>query len=536
MRRLLLALTSAAAASVVLSAADAPKLVVLMVVDQMRADYVERFRSDWSGGLRRLVDEGAWFTRAAYPYLNTVTCAGHATLGTGAYPHVHGIIGNTWFDRQRSAVIPCTEDAQASVVAYGRGGNGRFGPSALMVPTLAEQMRSKGAKVVTLALKARSAIMMAGHSGDAVTWVSESLEGWETSTKYTAAPVPQVSSYVTAHPMSADFGKIWNRLLPPTQYRDTDDGLGEDPAKGWSPLFPHVLKGLTTGTSADPVFYDQWQHSPFADGYVARMAAALTESFQLGKHSSPDFLGVSFSSPDLVGHSYGPRSQEVEDMYAHLDRSIGGLLEALDRLVGTGSYVVALSADHGVTEIPEQLKIAGRDGGRISSRALISVGNSTASRFLGLGDYLDRVNGNEVYFRPRMYDKVRAVPKALESIIADMSKQPGIKRVFTSDEIAHAGNAADPELRAAALSYVRGRSGDLVVSPKPGWMFTSAGTTHGSANPNDQRVPILLFGAGIKPGQYDNEASPADVAPTLAALIDMTLPKAEGRPLREALR
>src|SRR3954464_1249199 len=177
MRRLLTAAALASAVSVLLAAADgAPKLVVVIVIDQMRADYIERFHDDWSSGLRRLVDEGAWFTRAAYPYLTTVTCAGHATIGTGAYPHTHGIFANTWFDRERSAVIPCTDDQKARAVPYGKPGNSRTGPSALMVPTLADEMRAQGSHVVTLALKARSAMMLAGHGGDAVTWISESLD------------------------------------------------------------------------------------------------------------------------------------------------------------------------------------------------------------------------------------------------------------------------------------------------------------------------------------------------------------------------
>jgi predicted AlkP superfamily pyrophosphatase or phosphodiesterase len=535
MRRILTGAAIACAACVVLSAAEAaPKLVVIIVIDQMRADYIERFRDSWSSGLRRLVDEGAWFTRAAYPYLTTVTCAGHATISTGAYPHVHGIFANTWFDRERSAVIPCTDDPQARPVAYGREGNSRTGPGNLLIPSLADQMRKNGGHVVTLALKARSAMMLAGHAGDAVTWISESLDAWETSTVYAKAPVPEVKAFVAANPLEADFGKTWNRRLPPSQYRDADDGLGEDPTKGWSATFPHALKGESG--RPDTSYYDQWQHSPYADAYVGRMAGALVESMALGKHDGADFLGVSFSSPDLVGHAFGPRSQEIQDMYANLDQTIGRLLNDLDRLVGSGAYVVGLSADHGVTEIPEQLKKAGRDGGRISASAILNAGEARAEAAFGLGKYLSRLNGNDVYFEPGMYERVRQKPDMLKSIVATMSKQPGVARIFTSDEIARAAGATDPQLRAAALSYVPRRSGDLVISPKPGWMFTGVGTTHGSATSDDQRVPVVLYGQGIKPGRYDGPASPADVAPTLAQLTGTALPNAEGHALKEALR
>jgi predicted AlkP superfamily pyrophosphatase or phosphodiesterase len=535
MRRILAGAAVAAAASVLLSAAEAPpKLIVLIVVDQMRADYVERFKDNWSSGLRRLVDDGALFTRAAYPYLTTVTCAGHATIATGVYPHTHGIFANTWFERQRSVVIPCTDDQQVRAVPYGRAGNTRSGPGNLQVPTLADQMRGKGAHVVTLALKARSAIMMAGHGGDAVTWISESLDAWETSTAYATTPVPQVKAFVAANPLDADFGKSWTRRLAPSQYRDPDDGLGEDPTKGWTSSFPHVLKGGSA--KPDTNFYDQWQHSPFADAYVSRMAAALSESMQMGKHTGTDFLGVSFSSPDLVGHSFGPHSQEVQDMYSHLDQSIGGLLNQLDRLVGAGEYVLALSADHGVTDIPEQIKSAGRDGGRINASAILNAGEARAEKEFGVGKYLSRLNGNDVYFEPGMYDRVKRNPKALKAIVDAMSRQPGVAEIYTADELAAGLTAKDSKLRGAALSYVPRRSGDLVISPKPGWLFSGVGTTHGSANEDDQRVPVLLYGYGIKPGRYATAASPADVAPTLAEIAGVALPNAEGHALKEALR
>jgi predicted AlkP superfamily pyrophosphatase or phosphodiesterase len=295
-----------------------------------------------------------------------------------------------------------------------------------------------------------------------------------------------------------------------------------------------VLKG--EGSTPDTSFYDQWQHSPYADAYVARMAGSLVESMQLGKHAGTDFLGVSFSSPDLVGHAYGPHSQEVQDMYAHLDQSIGALLNQLDNLVGSDQYVVALSADHGVTDIPEQLRRGGRDGGRISASAVLNAGEERAEALMGREAYLARLNGHEIYFAPGQYERVRRRPNVLKEIMQAMTRQPGVARVFTSDELEKGASSSDAEVRAAALSYVPKRSGDLVVSPKPGWMFAGNGTTHGSATPDDQRVPILLYGSAFKPGRYDGPASPADIAPTLAALAGVNLPNADGHPLKDAVR
>jgi predicted AlkP superfamily pyrophosphatase or phosphodiesterase len=535
MRRTVIGTALLLALSTLLTAADAPpKLVVVLVVDQMRADYIERFRHSWSSGLRRLVDEGAWYDRAAYPYLNTVTCAGHATIGTGAFPHVHGVIANTWFDRERASVIPCTDDQRVRAVSYGRESRGRFGPEQLLVPTLADQIRGKGGHVVTLALKARSAIMLAGHGGDAVTWISESLDSWETSTAYSQIPVPQVKAFVAANPIDADFGKVWDRMLPPSEYEGQDDGLGEAPGKGWTRTFPHPLEGESG--RPDVLFFDQWQRSPYADAYVAKMAGALVESMQLGKHEVPDFLGVSFSSPDLVGHAFGPRSQEIQDMYARLDQSVGALLNDLDRLVGAGNYSLALSADHGVADIPEQSSKAGHDAGRISASAVLNAGEERAEAQMGRAVFLSRLNGNEVYFAPGQYRRASGRRGVLGDIVSAMSQQPGVAKVYLREELASGAQSSDQQLRAAALSYVADRSGDLVISPKPGWMFAGNGTTHGSATPDDQRVPVLLFGAGIKPGKYDGAATPADLAPTLATLVGVPLPNAEGHPLKGALR
>ena len=269
-----------------------------------------------------------------------------------------------------------------------------------MIRSLADEMRKSGSHVVTLSLKARSAIMLAGHGGDAVTWISDTLDGWETPRSTRRSSIAEVKAYVDAHPLDADYGKSWTRLLPADRYHDPDAGLGEDPSRGWTAAFPHVLKGDGTKTTPDISYLDQWQHSPFADAYIARMAAGLVESMGLGKHKGTDFLGVSFSSPDLVGHSFGSHSQEIEDMYAHLDQSVGGLLDALDRTVGRDEYVLAVSADHGVTDIPERLKAAGGDAGRIDAAAVLKTAQATVQATLGRGNYVSRLVGNEIYFEP----------------------------------------------------------------------------------------------------------------------------------------
>jgi predicted AlkP superfamily pyrophosphatase or phosphodiesterase len=522
---------------------DRPRLVVMIVVDQMRADFVDRFQDDWTAGLKRFVRDGAWFQRAAYPYLETVTCAGHATVATGAFPHKHGIFQNAWYDRDRHGNIACTtdEDGSARALRYddktaaARGtAVATLGDSAarLMLPTFADRMReAKAARVVSLSIKDRSAIMLAGHGGDAVTWLTNTLDSWQTSSAFAKKPVEAVHDFIKEHPIEADRGKEWTRLLPAGRYEGPDDGDAEAPPRGWNRTFPHVL----ASEGRDTEFYSQWERSPFADAYVGAFSAALAESFALGRRETTDVLAISFSSPDLVGHAFGPDSHEVRDMFAHLDRTMGRLFDRLDALVGADRYVVALTSDHGVTPLPEQLSKRRIDAGRIDGRALSGAIERAATDVLGPGTHIARMNNTDVYFAPGHYERLAVRARDVEHVMDAIRGVGGVANVFRREELADASVPGDALRRAAALSYVPNRSGDLVIAPKPGWIFAGNGTTHGSANPDDQRVPILLVGWGIKGGRYEQPATPADIAPTLAELCGISLADAEGRVLREAL-
>jgi hypothetical protein len=512
-----------------------PRLAVVLVVDQMRADYVDRFASDWTGGLKRLITDGAWFTNAAFPYLTTVTCPGHATIATGTFPRVHGVFQNAWYDRSSQRVEACTADASVTGFRYPEGTVDGASGARLLVPTLADQLRTTrpGARVATVALKARSAIMLAGHGGDAVTWLAESNTHWETSSAFSPAPVPVVRQFLDANSIAADFGRVWQPLLPRPRYEFVDEGVGEAPPRGWTAAFPHPLTG--NGISSDAQFLNQWTRSPFADAYVGRFAAALVDGLQLGADDTTDFLGVSFSTPDLVGHLFGPRSHEIQDVYARLDRTIGALLDHLDRRVGRDRYVVALASDHGVSRLPEDLRQEGLDAGRVNTTRLTEALERAAQALAGPGPHIARVNGNDVYLRPGAFAALRAKPGALDAFLETVEDQPGIARAFRGDRLVDAHTSGDPLVRAAALSYVPRRSGDIVYALKDGWIFAATGTTHATANPHDQRVPLVLMGPGIRRGRYSQPATPADVAPTLGALLRVTLDRAEGRPLHEAL-
>jgi hypothetical protein len=511
-----------------------PKLVVLIVVDQMRADYVDRFAKDWTAGLKRLVTEGALFENAAYPYLATVTCAGHATIATGTFPHRHGIIQNGWWDRERGASVTCTEDPRAKGVGYTVPVTTGDSAWRLQMPTLTDVLRTqRRARVVTIALKDRSAIMLAGHGGDAVTWFSESLDGWVSSSAFSEEPVPAVRAFLAANPLRADFGKIWTRLLPPSRYGYPDDQPNEEPPRGWTRTFPHVLNGVAG--SPDGTFVTQWERSPYANAYVVRFATSLVDAFSMGRGDAPDVLGLSFSTPDMIGHPFGPRSQEVQDIFAHLDRALGELFDHLDRSVGRGSWVAALSADHGVAPMPEQRVAGGEDAGRLTPTMMSAIVQERLRAPLGNAPALSATANNDMYFAPGVQDKLRASPRLLESAMDALRRTPGVARVFRPEDVRDAAAARDSLQRAAALSYFPGRSGDLIVALKPGWVFGASGTNHGNASPDEQRVPLIFFGAGVKPGRYKEPATPADLAPTLAAIAGASMPGVEGKVLAAAL-
>jgi predicted AlkP superfamily pyrophosphatase or phosphodiesterase len=519
-----------------------PRLVVVLVVDQMRNDYIEDYGSAWTRGLRRLVSEGARFRNAAYSYFNTVTCAGHATIATGTVPASHGIILNQWWHRDDQKELSCTDDPSAPTIPYGSGQPGG-GHSArrLRMPTLAQTLeRAQGdrAQLVTMSIKARSAIMLAGGRADAVTWFQN--RSFATSSAFSPGRVPVVQNFISASPVERDLGKTWDRMLPASAYKYADDAEGEEPTKGWTRVFPHQL---AAGMEASDAFYTQWTSSPFSDEYLERMAEAVVDGLRLGQGTTTDYLGVSFSALDSVGHKFGPRSHEVQDLLARLDVTIGRLLDHLDARVGRGKYVVALSADHGVAVIPEQLTREGIDAGRAIMDAASARAQAALVGAFGPGKYVARMDYTNLFFRPGVFERITGQPGTLESVMKAVAGTPGVLRVLDSRALDPDAATPDPLLRATALGEFRGRSGDLIVIPKTNWFWvaddgTAApgdATTHGTGYPYDTRVPLLLLGAGVRPGVYDGSATPADIAPTLAAISGVALPTATGRTLDEAI-
>jgi predicted AlkP superfamily pyrophosphatase or phosphodiesterase len=533
-----------------------PKLVVVLVVDQMRGDYIDKFQSQWTGGLKRLVREGAWFHDAAYPYAATETCVGHSTVSTGAFPATHGMIANEWWDRDQQKEITCTNDASVKNIPYDPGafpapnapaaatpapgdGAGR-----LLVPTFAEELKFQSGsetRIVTMSLKARAAITLAGHQADSVTWFDGATGAWVTSTAYPQTPL--VAEFAKAHPVAADFGKTWAPLLPESAYLYEKVAAGAGPPAGYGDSFPHPLRGIESTKAADPAFFLQWSTSPYAETYLTQMAEAAVDKLHLGQRSGTDFLAISFSSVDYVGHSFGPRSWEMQDELARLDRDLATFFAHLDKSVGRGKYVVAITGDHGVAPIPEDLRKTGIDAGRLDVHEVkVRIEQALENLHYAKPTVAD-VGGADVYFAPGTYAKLKADAHAMQAVLDAIQSVPGVLQVYTSEEVAGRPATDNPILSAEAAGFFQPRSGDLIIVPRPYWIWdysrpgrpTRGGTSHGTPYYYDQSVPVILMGGGIRPGKYFGPATPADIAPTLAALCGITLATRDSHVLSEAL-
>jgi predicted AlkP superfamily pyrophosphatase or phosphodiesterase len=523
-----------------------PRLIVLLVVDQMRADYVEKFLPEWTGGLKRLVEEGAWFRDAAYPYAATETCVGHTTISTGAFPATHGMVANAWWDRETQQMMTCTADPDPSVKNIGYAGTTPKGADTawrMAVPSFAEELKfqSSGAtRIVSFSLKARAAITMAGHKADAATWFDSGA--WVTSSVYGSQPF--IEEQAKSHPAKADFGKTWALSLPESVYWYGEKALGAVPPSGWDLTFPHPLRGKTGVGEPDSTFYEQWASSPYADTALTELAEKAVDSLKLGNSSGTDFLAVGYSSIDLVGHEFGPRSREIQDVLIRLDRDLGNLFAHLDQKVGRGNYVVALTADHGVVPIPEDMQQTGADAGVLRLPEVQERIEKALEAFKYPKPATARIAGSDIYFAPDVYEKLRQDHAAMQAVLDAALAQPGVAAIYRAEQLRDRPATQSPTLRAFANSYFPGRSGDLFILPKPYWLLDgtpigkprSYGTGHGVPYNYDQHVPVLLMGFGIQPGQYFQSITPADIAPTFAALCGITLASRDGHVLAEALK
>jgi predicted AlkP superfamily pyrophosphatase or phosphodiesterase len=527
---LLLLLVSAGCATTPAPAARAPRptLVVQLVIDQFQGGYPDRYGKQWTKGLHRLFTEGAYFTDAAYPYAGTVTCAGHSSIGTGNPPAVHGMVLNTWWDRTTGARRACTIDETVTPIGFTKPVTTRHSARWQMTPTFADALVASQpagtSRVVTMSMKARSAIGLAGHGGDAVVWF-DSTGTFATSSAY--GQPAWLSAYLNAHPIEPLVDAEWTRARPASDYLGDDDEIGARPPAGWTSRFPHKL----SAGKPDAQFYDLWQRTPFSDAYLTDMAIAAVDALKLGQGAGVDYLGISFSAVDLVGHKFGPDSHEVQDVLIGVDASIGRLLAHLDATVGAGRYVVALTADHGVGKIPESV-----GAGRVTRGAVSAMVESVLDAAWGEAKHVEDEIGVDVYLTPAARARLGGDAALSAEIKRRATEVAGVADIVTPHDFERARASDDPRAKAVMLSYHPERSGDLLIVMREQFLTSTDAASHGTYYAYDQHVPVILFGLPFRAGRFGGPASPLDIAPTWSRLTGVVLDRVYGRSLDAAVK
>ncbi len=521
---------------------DPPALTVVVVVDQMPVHLLERFDDLFTGGLRRLLDRGAVFTRARHAHAIPHTSPGHATLATGAYPSSHGIVANNWWDREGSREDNAVADPGAPILGLEEADGGRS-PAHMRRPTLGDALRSThpGARIVSVAGKDRSAILLAGDAADGAFWYHTGSGRFLGSAHYVDALPPWVEEFNASGRARELAGDSWRLLAEEDVYaRSRPDSAAFENWRGGS-SFAHPAPA----DAGEDGWAEALAFSPRLDELIFELAERAVEAEELGADDVPDILWVGASASDFVGHLFGPWSREVQDQMLRLDRRLGHFLDFLDEHVGRGEYVLALSADHGSVAMPEEARLRGLDARRVAPEplrdalraALDSAGpaegvEETIPAVLAyLGVYVEWPEALAAAARARIRSAVahrlRGVPRIVDAV--------------TEDELAAHTPGATPRDGRLLDVYRRSlhppRSPDVFVRTGEHDLLASREgiTAHLSPYDADRRVPLVVAGPGVRPGRYGRDVATADLAPTLARLLAVELPEADGRLLHEAL-
>lgn len=518
MRRLRIAVSLLVTALLALpasAAAQKPKLVLAIVIDQFRYDYLLRFRKDYNSGFVRMLDHGACYTDARYVHALTVTAVGHSTFMSGATPSISGIIGNEWYDRRTQKSVTSVSDDDTKLLSSA-GGTGSS-PRRMLVSTIGDElkMHNAGSKVIGISIKDRSAILPAGHMADAAYWYDNDANEFVTSSYY-REELPE-------------WAKKFNQE---GRYRRT---VG---AK-WTPFDAEGAEPFCSMVSGGALrFCGAIEATPWGNELIEEFAESAISGENLGRHASPDILAVSFSSNDYIGHALGPDAPEVRDISIRTDRLLGKLFAFADAQVGAGNTLIVITADHGVAPVPEVNQARKMPGGRLDNRAFAQAVNDALTRRFGPGKWITSGGVSAAYLNLDLIAKLKADPAEVERVAAQaIAGQEHIARVFTRHDLETGRVQQDAIGRAMTLQFFAPRSGDIFTIPEPYYMFDASGTTHGTPYDYDTHVPLMLLGPGIKPGIYTRNVSINDVAPTLATILGVETPSGSvGRVLTEIVQ
>ena len=502
-----------------------PKLIVGIVVDQMRWDYLYRYYDRYAanGGFKRLLNQGFSCENTFIPYTPTVTAPGHTSIYTGSVPAIHGIAGNLWWDNAEQRDVYCTEDK--SVKTVGSGTNmGLQSPKNLLVTTICDELRlatNFQSKVIGIAIKDRGGILPAGHSANAAYWYDSQEGSWITSTYYMNDLPQWVKDLNAKKIVDKYYEQGWNTMYPVNTYTQSTADEKAYEAKGIGTGFPYDLKKYIGKN------YGAILTTPYGNTFTVEMAKAAIEGEKLGADAITDFLAVSFSSTDYIGHGYGPNSIEQEDDFYRFDKDLGDFLNYLDSKIGQGQYTIFLSADHGVAQVPAFMKENKLPGGNFNEAAVVEQLNKELKDKFGQTGLAIHFANYQLILNNNLINSERKLKRdeIVEVVISFLSKQEGVLKAFDLQQL---GTTALPEKirEMIANGYYPPRAGDVMVILKPNYIenFTGTGTTHGMWNPYDAHIPLLWYGWGIKTGKTNRETYMTDIAPTLAAILHIQMP------------
>lgn len=506
-----------------------PRLVVGLVVDQMRNDYLYRYWDRYGqGGFKRLVSGGFHFKNAHYNYIPTYTGPGHCSVYTGTTPRTHGIIGNDWYQRETGRSQYCVEDSTVQSVGSDHLATG-VSPRHQLTSTVGDELKlssSQQGKVFSIALKDRSAVLPAGHAANGAFWFDDASGHFVSSTWY-MQQLPAWLNAFNARSLPREYlGRGWQTLYPLASYTASiadNNPYEEAPDKTANPVFPYDYSRFVSEKK-----YGLVKHTPWGNTLTKDLAIACLQNEALGKDSSPDLLCLSFSTPDLVGHAYGPRAVEVEDIYLRLDRDLESLLAALDQQVGKGNYTVFLTADHGGADVPAHLNALQIPAGRVNERQIGQALKKHLNSTWGDSTLFLSFSNEQVFLHRDRLQALKLDPaRVTQELSAFLLTLPGIAEAYTA-EILKTGSFANGDLRTLLQNgYNHRLSGDVAVVYAPGWMdHGPKGTTHGSGYAYDTHVPIVFYGAGVKPGHSWNYTTITQIAPTVCELLRISHPSA----------
>jgi predicted AlkP superfamily pyrophosphatase or phosphodiesterase len=515
-----------------------PKLVVGIVVDQMRWDYLYRYYDRYKeGGFKRLLGEGFTCENTFISYLPSFTAVGHSTIFTGSVPAIHGITGNDFVDQLSGKSIYCTEDSSVQSVGCNNTA-GKMSPRNLLASTMTDELRlatNYQSKVVGISLKDRASILPAGHSANAAFWFDDASGNFITSTYYMKDLPEWVKQFNNSNEPAKLLAGGWNTLYPINTYTQSseDNVAWEGTFPGETiPVFPHDMARIYKESRVS------FRSTPYGNTLTADFAKAAIDGYKLGTGKATDFLTVNFASADYVGHMYGPNSIEVEDTYLRLDKELTTFFRYLDQKVGEGNYLIFLTADHGAANSIKYMQAHGVTSNVLSVRTLmIKLNEVLKSKFsvdtlVRSGtNYHVNFNINKIEQQHLNYDSVKNVS------VEWLQRQPGVQNAV---DIAHIGESpmVEPVKTMIINGYNLKRTGAVVIIPEPGWFEGSEkGTTHGSWNPYDTHLPLIFMGWNIKHGSTNTVVNMTDIAPTVSALLHIQVPDGcVGKPIVEVMK